>query len=100
MQRTLIKGPAIVSMDPAIGDLRKGDALIENDAASVRVDHEGREALGAGVESEKEGHRLPGAKLISSARPSPSPSSDPYAAAARATACTRRNSCNPCPGSR
>src|SRR5215217_2353492 len=31
MQRTLIKGPAIVSMDPAIGDLRKGDVLIEDD---------------------------------------------------------------------
>ena len=31
MRRTLIKGAAIVSMDPAIGDLRKGDVLIEGD---------------------------------------------------------------------
>jgi 5-methylthioadenosine/S-adenosylhomocysteine deaminase len=31
MRRTLIKGAAIVSMDPAIGDLRKGDTLIEGD---------------------------------------------------------------------
>src|SRR3954465_8772045 len=31
MKRTLIKGPAIVSMDPAIGDLRAADVLIEDD---------------------------------------------------------------------
>lgn len=31
MQRTLVKGAAIVSMDPQIGDLRKGDILIEGD---------------------------------------------------------------------
>jgi cytosine/adenosine deaminase-related metal-dependent hydrolase len=31
MRRKLIKGAAIVSMDPAIGDLRKGDVLIEDD---------------------------------------------------------------------
>jgi cytosine/adenosine deaminase-related metal-dependent hydrolase len=31
MRRTLIKGPAIVSMDSTIGDLRKGDVLIEGD---------------------------------------------------------------------
>ena len=30
MRRKLIKGAAIVSMDPAIGDLRKGDVLIED----------------------------------------------------------------------
>ncbi len=31
MRRTLIKGPAILSMDAAIGDLRSGDVLIEGD---------------------------------------------------------------------
>jgi cytosine/adenosine deaminase-related metal-dependent hydrolase len=31
MRRTLIKGPAIISMDSTIGDLRKGDVLIEGD---------------------------------------------------------------------
>ena len=31
MQRTLINGAAIITMDPAIGDLRKGDVLIEDD---------------------------------------------------------------------
>ena len=31
MHRTLIKGAAILSMDPAIGDLRPGDVLIERD---------------------------------------------------------------------
>ena len=31
MRRKLIKGAAIVSMDPAIGDLPKGDVLIEDD---------------------------------------------------------------------
>src|SRR5688572_22018727 len=31
MSRKLIKGAAILSMDPAIGDLRSGDVLIEQD---------------------------------------------------------------------
>ena len=31
MSRTLIRGAAIVSMDPTVGDLRKGDILIEDD---------------------------------------------------------------------
>ena len=31
MRRKLIKGPAIISMDSAIGDLRTGDVLIEQD---------------------------------------------------------------------
>ena len=31
MRRTLIKGPAILSMDAKIGDLRSGDVLIEGD---------------------------------------------------------------------
>ena len=39
MQRTLIKGGSIVTMDASIGDLAKGDVLIENDRiASVAPD--------------------------------------------------------------
>ena len=39
MSRILLKGGSIISMDPSIGDLRKGDVLIENDRiAGVGVD--------------------------------------------------------------
>lgn len=39
MKRMLLKGAAIVTMDPAIGDLAKGDVLIEDDRiAAVRPD--------------------------------------------------------------
>ncbi len=31
MRRKLIKGSAIITMDPAIGDLQSGDVLIEGD---------------------------------------------------------------------
>jgi len=46
MRRTLIKGAAIVSMDPEVGDLRKGDILIEDDRiAAVAPDLNASDAI-------------------------------------------------------
>jgi undecaprenyl diphosphate synthase len=81
MRRKLIRGAAIVSMDAAIGDLRKGDVLIEQDrivavAPSIEVsDAEivdaARRAITSGVRPEDLDEQLFASFLYTAGQPDP-----------------------------